>query len=497
MVDRAKVLRCFRPVGLIGLSLAPIVSCGGSPRPAACADLSWDGPQPAANVILIVNDAMRRDRVGIYGGPARTPAFDAFARENVLFERAFTQAPWTKPSIATLFTSLYPSQHGVLSHPSLNAAQDSAARDLARVDLLALELTTLAEVLGRNGYRTAAFVGNPWLLDAFGFAQGFDEYHDDFAGWDVPGEAISQAGLEWLDRTGSDRPFFLYLHYMDSHRPYPGVSRWRIAERRPEIETDLQPVSPFAAQTIADHVKLEGGLRAIGPGLPPRIALYELAYDGGVEAFDRALSSFLDGFRRHPAWPRTAIWVTSDHGEALLRRGFANHGTSLYDDEIAIPLAVRLPGVRAADGRVACPIGLIDVLPTLCGYLGVDCPDEVAGVDVFDVRLLGALDARKLVSEGVMHKPAHRCLRTETYKLLWQPQGGPDGKLHALFDVRADPGETRDLLADAADPAVRRTFDTLASELSSLVPSFRPAGPPTAPLDPAQIERLQSLGYLN
>src|SRR5262249_55327577 len=185
----------------IAIAIHSIVPAVASAVPAAdgdlvCGDLRSTGAPKGANLLLVVNDATRRDRMGAYGGPARTPAFDAFASKNLLFEQAFTHAPWTSPSVSTLFTSLYPSQHGVLSNPKARQRlAPNLSEPLPRIDVLAPGLTTLAEVLRGSGYRTAAFVGNPWLQSRFGFDQGFELYDDTFASWEVKGEVVVKAAL--------------------------------------------------------------------------------------------------------------------------------------------------------------------------------------------------------------------------------------------------------------------------------------------------------------
>ena len=443
---------------------------------------------------------MRRDRVGLYGGPARTPAFDAFAHDNLWFARVVTQAPWTKPAIATLFTSLYPSQHGVLSHPSLEAGGAGGQRTVARVDVPDAKFTTLAETLRDAGYQTAAIVTNPWLDRGFGFAQGFEHYDDSRLGWDVPGTEVSRAALDWLARRDDDRPFFLYVHYMDSHRPYPEISRWDVRERAEALLADETPSDERGRQIIAEQVLVEGGVPAVGPGLPPAIGLLEMAYDRGVERFDDALGEFLRGFDGLALAGPTAIIVTSDHGESLLRRGFDDHGNGLYDDEVAVPLAARLPGVGADGARVDCGVGLIDLLPTLCTYLDVACPAGTAGRSLLaPARGDGdEMPGRPLAIEGVMRKPHNRALNAPPFKMLWQPEAGPDGVGHALFDLDRDPGERENLL----DPArvtdeIRGRFDELTRRMQLLVPESGAPEEGSVVLDPEQIERLRALGYLD
>jgi arylsulfatase A-like enzyme len=486
-----------RPAGR-GFCLSILWSClltAGCPGPAppapACRDLRWDGPRPGANVILVINDTMRRDRMGTYGGPARTPAFDALAGQGLLFHQAYSQSPWTKPSVATLMTSQYPSQHRVLSHPEIRKGE---AGDFLQVDRLDESLVTMAEVFRSAGYRTAAFVANPWLTRRMGFEQGFDRYDDSFASWEAPGELITDSGLEWLDDSADERPFFLVLHYMDTHRPYPLLSEAQIEGRRAEIEADSRPLAPYEAKAIGELVYVEPGHPAVNDGLPPNRALLELAYDSGIERFDRALAALLEGLEEHPAFPETAIVVTSDHGEALFTRGYDNHGNGLYDDEAAVPLAARLPGVDSSE--VECLTGLIDLLPTLCGYLDMPCPPSTFGTNLFSPE--GSLDGRYLVTEGVIRRPDSRSIRDRTHKLIRQPGKGPDGKESALFDVAADPGETDDLLTDPnMTHEARLRLDELTQRLLVAVPPFDGTEGEPVPLSPEEAERLRSLGYLD
>ncbi len=487
------------------LLLAAACSTDRPPDSNTTCEVRLDGSPQGYNVILIVNDTMRRDRMGIYGGSARTPAFDRFARDNLLFERAFTQAPWTKPSIATLFTSLYPSQHGLASHPELRRIQEMESSDqaLPEVDVLDESYVTLADVLLDAGYRTAAFVSNPWMRAEFGFAQGFESYRDDFAGgWDVPGEQISRAGLKWVDRVPRGERFFLYLHYIDSHRPYGKLDDSLISELEalgPDARRAGRAANSFC-DWLVDHPQQEFSaeglerLRAMKPGM----ALIDRAYDRGIEEFDRALAIFLDGFSRHPDRNRTAVLITSDHGEALYERGYGNHGFALFDDEAAIPLAARLPGVTPDSGRMGCAVGLVDIMPTLCAYLGVTCPATLFGRN-FLAGVGASSAAEYLVTEGVMFRPRNRTIRDATHKLFWEPDG-PHPKRQgylALYNVEQDPAETRNLLSpENTTPEHERIAARLRHELRTAIPFFERPEAEFAPVDPQVEQRLRALGYL-
>jgi arylsulfatase A-like enzyme len=467
------------------------------PAPTRCLRLE-PGARAASSVILVLNDTMRADRVGAYGGPARTPVFDRFARENVCFEQAWAAAPWTLPSVASLFTSLHPSAHGVVT-PPLASGPEREAPPLAieRVHALDASAATLAETLREAGYRTAAFVSNPWMDRRLGLDQGFETYEDSFARWDLPGTAVSQAALQWLGRRERGQRFFLYLHYLDSHRPYGALGRAEVGARALEIASDPRLPSAAASAEIAGFARFEDGEPVVPAGYRPSLTLLEMVYDRGIEDFDRALGALLRGFEAHPSWGETAIVVTSDHGEALFERGFGNHGTSLYEEELHVPLAARLPGV-AGGLRQRDPVSLVDLMPTLCTYLGVACPDGLMGVSLVAGPGETAQRApRYLLAEGVMWRPEARALRNARLKLVTGPErpGAPPGQ--ALFDLVRDPRETRSLLAPPASSGGAREAAASMTDALAALASDRPRLPSrTVPLEPDQLERLRALGYL-
>jgi len=310
---------------------------------------------------------------------------------------------------------------------------------------------------------------------------------------------VSRAALAWLGSLDPERPFFAYVHTLDSHKPY-GTLTWDDAlARAPVLKADRRPVDPPVAKVIGPLIRFAGPGAERGLALRRSLALYELAYDKGIENFDAALGVLLAGLAARPDWDRTAVIVTADHGEALFEHGYDNHGIGLLDDEIAIPFAARLPGVSPERGRIECAVGLIDVLPTLCAYLGIECPRPVFGRSL--VSPDGTLPPRYQVSEGVMHHPKHRSIRNRRWKLVYEPDGSPGrggrSLAYSLYDLQADPGETRDLLAEQTpDPEAERAYEALAPRLEQAVPAFDRPAAASAPLDPAVQRRLESLGYL-
>ncbi|MBP63796.1 MAG: hypothetical protein CMJ62_19900 [Planctomycetaceae bacterium] len=499
----------------IFFALISALSCSRSIDTSAgdrlvCSELTWPDRKPGVNVIIIVNDTMRRDRMEVHNGTAKTPAFDQFSRENLLFERAYTQSPWTKPSVATLFTSLYPSQHGVVSHPELKikSGKDPNRPGLSN-DVLSKRHVTIAESLQEAGFHTAAIVANPWLKKEYGFAQGFETYDDVFATdaqpgdkvaqWKVPGSEVTERAINWLNGIQSGQRFFLYLHYIDTHRPYT-IGADEVEARADEIRNDSRQISSRTGRVIGSVVRLPSGRPAVSLGVPATLSLLEHAYDRGIEAFDEHLREFLSYFSSHQEFDKTAIIVTSDHGEALFTRGYGNHGYGLYEDEVAIPFAARLPGVNSERNRVQTPVGLIDIMPTLCTYLDVDLPGSI----ICGRSLLALADSKEsrqqpvIVAEGVMGKPSNRAIIHGRYKALWQPVPGPDQVGHALFNLQDDASEGANLIGSTkSTDRFRETFDRLVRLARTTVSSVENYPKEYVPIDPEQLRRLRSLGYID
>jgi choline-sulfatase len=505
--------RSGRALARGAVAVAALVACerGEAPEPAddaslgeaRCGELRLDAPPPGASAVIVLNDTMRRDVVGAYGGRARTPELDRFAREGLLFERAASQAPWTKPSVATLFTALYPSQHRVATDPGLRRP-GVAASDVAplETDRLSEGFVTLAEALRAAGLRTAAFVANPWLDSRFGFAQGFDVYDDSFAAWDSSGDAAVDAAIAWLEGLAPGERFFLYLHLIESHRPYGRLGPEGLEALREKANRDQRPTGVDAAE-LADAILLADGTPASAAGFRPTRTLFRAAYRRGVEKFDALLGRFLDALRASEAWPRTAVLVTSDHGEALYRRGYGNHGMGFFEDETALPLLARLPGVVPERGRVGCLVGLVDLMPSLCDYLGATCPAPLAGWSFLSrPGEPPGSERRYLVTEGIMGRPAHRALRNQRFKLLYEPEGKRGrGDVKdppwSLYDLEEDPRERLDRVeASHATPTAQRAYAAMRAALPGAVADYAAPAGETAPVSPQLEQRLEALGYL-
>jgi arylsulfatase A-like enzyme len=437
--------------GLLAVLVA-LAGCGG--RPPA--------PAPPPGLVLVVVDTWRADRLSLYGGPAPVPALEELADEGAAFEAAWSHVPATAPSVATLLTSRLPHRHGVRVNGLLRL------RD---------EATTLAEVLAAAGFRTGAVVSSFVLDPRFGLAQGFASFDADFTrsvltrehaafrthkhpDFEQRADEATDKALAWLRATRAAdgaAPFFLLVHYFDPHWPYAPPQE-HLGDRHP--------------------------------------------YDGEVAWTDVQLGRFLAGLRELGVYDAALVAVVGDHGEILDPgpRG-SRHGGRLEDVVLRVPLVVRPPGGLARGVRVAAPVGLVDLAPTLLALLGL--PPERA----FEGRSFAGL----LAGDAA---PPREVLPFETLYWKLEAGGGPvltgargyglkyvrreiGGRVvEELYDTAADPAEARNLLGAGAG-AGPNAPDVARLRVAARAAAGGGAGTSVAlPLDPATEERLRSLGYL-
>jgi arylsulfatase A-like enzyme/tetratricopeptide (TPR) repeat protein len=434
------------------------------------------------DVLLITVDTLRPDALGWVAGKNATPAIDALAAGGLAFPGAVAPVPLTLPSHASLMTGRLPRRHGV--------------RDNGQV--LGPEPPTLAEALAAAGYRTAAFVSGFPLDEGFGLGRGFEVYDDRLPDGapgraERPAPATTAAAVAWLagepghDRPGDDatggarvgahgsassgvgssepaggrtgrddrterriagasearRPWFLWVHYYDPHHPY----------------------EPPAA--------------LVRPG--PRGA-----YDGEVAAVDRAVGELLAAGAAAAGPAGLVTVLTADHGESLGEHGEAQHGFFVYDATVLVPLVLCWPGT-IEPLRSDAPVRLTDVAPTLLSLLGLP---PLAGAD--GVALAGLGSGREPAAEPAYLETWQpwtsygwaplRAVRDRRWKLIAAPR--PE-----LYDLAADPGETRNLVDD--ERPVARRLQAVLREVES-----RPAATAATATDPEAAARLRALGYL-
>jgi arylsulfatase A-like enzyme len=297
------------------------------------------------NVVFILVDTLRADRLSLYGyGRQTTPVIDDLANHGIVFERVIAQSSWTKTSMASLWTGTYPAAHGVL-----------------RFDhVIPNEAVMPAEIFKAAGYRTVGIWRNGWVAPNFGFAQGFDVYYTPKAGADAqlqrhsPGvasiggtdEDVLMATEDFLEHFGQEK-FFLYLHLMDLHQ--------------------------YVFDDDAD---------AFGP-------TYSDAYDKAIDWTDRVIGAIVGALDSAGALPRTVIAISSDHGEAFLEHGREGHAYDLYREVVEVPFVIIPPLILDRGIRVDETIANVDVWPTLLDLVGLPPLQGVDGRSMLPLILAG------------------------------------------------------------------------------------------------------------
>jgi arylsulfatase A-like enzyme len=433
------------------------------------------GRKEPVNVIWITLDALRADHLGCYGYPLPTsPAIDGLAEAGVLFEEAFSQAPSTKASVASMFTSLHPSIHQAVSH-------GKAGRE---GDVLSGKATTIAERLSDAGMLSAGFVANPHLQKTFGFHQGFEVYRYLSIGPVAKADKVLGEAAGWLagEADISARPFFVYIHLMDTHFPY-------------------EPPPPHRRQFVDPSLE---GCRAIytngRPDTPPSPRELEYLrgiYDGALHFADHQIHKFIQELDRLGLRENSLLVITADHGDEFLDHGGLGHGSSLYNELIRVPLIMILPGRLPAGQVIRTPVAMVDLGPTILSLCGLSWDTElVTGVDRSSLLMRGdpkyaSRNTPPLFSERARFQIA---MISGNYKYIFRRKSGKSEK---LFDLVGDRGETKNLIWSE-----QALHDRMAEEATVRLDRIRELGEQlgldqsTAPMTDGTRRQLRQLGYI-
>jgi arylsulfatase A-like enzyme len=417
-------------------------------------------------VLLVTIDTLRADRVGAYGAKRPvSPNLDALAARGILYEKVYAPTGTTCPSHATLFTSRSPLAHGLVRNGMV----------------LHEEERTLPELLRDAGWQTAGFVSSYPLKRRFGFAQGFDHYDDGFEGSDATMSDESWEGvrvegtfdrrgsdtvdvlLAWLDARIDERPLFVWLHLFDPHSPYD---------------------APRA-------------FRARSPARADKIARETAAYEAEIAYADTQVGRAIDAFERASGLEAPLLVVTSDHGEGLWDHGWPTHNRYLYEEELRVPWIAAWEGRLPAGTRVGQPAHLIDVAPTLAGWLGLD-----TGAVAFDGVDLGGASGADPERSLWLQRPYYESGRPDKGERgwgfgvragRWKLIEAADEGRRELYDLEFDPGERTNLAASQPGRA-----EVLSRSLAAWREAeLEKARPGVLRLDAGDVEALRALGYLD
>lgn len=409
------------------------------------------------NLVFVSFDALQAAHVSALGYPRQTtPSLDAVAARSFSFRNAYSVASWTVPASMTWFTGVYPSEHRMTNKFAVYNAQTQKPANLKE---LSPELTTLAAVLRRDGYATAGFTGNAGVSGGFGYEDGFFVYYSPQATFGGMDESMPRA-MKWL-WANRGKKFFLFLHGYDVHGQHVprGGYDYRFVEKgydRRYTGTELQQEQLREEGLNTGRLKLRD----------EDVRFWRAIYDEKINRLDERFGRFLKEFDRLGVTDKTLFVLTSDHGTEFYEHGRFDHGFTLYDEQIHVPLFVRLPG-QAVGKVVADRISSIDVMPTILDLLDVEAPEKVKQ-QLRGGSLVSAMKG-EAVKKDVFSETDYR---EYTYK---RSVVTPDGwkliytletKARELYDLNGDPGETKDLAAveaKRADELQRKLFAHFAA----------------------------------
>jgi len=439
---RTRITRAGVPF-LASLAFALAAGCGSDTADAGLPD-----------VLLVTLDTTRADALGCYGGAASTPTLDALASAGARCTTAVAPVPLTLPSHASLLTGLYPPGHGARHNGRFRVPAD---------------VQTLAEQLAARGYRTAAVVGAAVLDRLYGLDQGFEEYLD--LGGDGtrttgasdpaerPADEVSSLALSLLRRFPEDRPLFLWVHYFDPHAPYA-------------------PPEPFAS------------------------AWRDRPYLGEVSYVDTALGRLFAGWDRLRSGMARIVVVAGDHGESLGEHGEATHGLTLFEGALRVPLLFAMPGSIPAGLEIGELVELVDVVPTILDLVGTaslpasqPSHGRSLAARLRDGAAPPAQDERAAYLETLYPRfglgwAGLEGIRTSRWKFV-------RGAYPALYDLDADPSESRNLLAGTREAtAEERALETRLDATIRASTSEHPFAALPPGLVRTTTKRLEALGYL-
>ena len=464
--------RIGRALGALAILLPLLSGCAGE-APQAARD-------SRPNVVFILVDALRPDRLGCYGYERPTsPTLDGLASKGAVLTDVMAQAAETMVSVPALLTGRYPREHGLVW-----------LRESGEVLVGAeLRVPTIAEILRDNGYDTAAVSANPLISPESGVAKGFDTF-DHSCGlpsvWRRTTAAeVNERAYPLLEGWGSARrPFFLYLHYMDPHNAYRPPSAFCVFGRPGYTARDDE-----INAVTNDMVEREGTVGLTDERLAERkltrrdIARLSDLYDGEVLCADHYLGELLGRLKQLGLYDNTIIIITADHGEAFLEHESVKHGGTLYQEAVRVPLIIAGPGIRPGR-RITGLVELNDLAPTILAAAGVETGIEMSGRNMLPALTGRAhLEARPAMAE----LPAHgaHALRVGDLKLISSPDR------IELYDLSQDPREVVDL-AGAHPETVAHLRQLLDETLAE-----HPAAPPLlGSATDREKDALRSLGYL-
>lgn len=383
------------------------------------------------NLVIIGFDALRAKNLGCFGYRRQTsPNIDNFAKESILFKNAISASSWTLPSFMSWFTSLYPSQHTLVNkYSKLTDTEQILAK-------LPENIYTLAQVLKENGYSTAAFTGDAGVTGHFGYNRGFDTYYDKvtFGGFDT----TFPLSLEWLNKN-KGKKFFLFIHGYDTHGKYNLASGFKSKFSPPRYTGRYKG-------TVEEQVNLRNLILDQKPldFTTQDIEFWRAWYDGKIYEADKRFGNFLAEFSKLGLLDKTIIVVASDHGDEYCDHKGFDHGLTLYDELIHVPLIIRIPAQKTSS--IKEQIRTIDIMPTVLELLqinlGKNIKEQIKGTSLVPLIQGKPIRLDAFSETDYLLQTFKRSLRKSNgWKFIYDLKN----QERELYNLNTDPAENKNL----------------------------------------------------
>lgn len=494
----------------------PAVRAAAGPTQASRSNEVGEPPQ---GVVLVIADTLRRDHLSVYGyGRETAPELARMAEEGVVFRDNISQAAWTKVSVPSILTSLYPTTLGIVEF----------------ADRVPASATTLAEAFREAGYATWGSSSVPFSGRLSNLHQGYEILHEaaslgDEGARSKTARAVTDRFLTWLgqavggpENSAHETPYFAVLHYMDPHSPYrpyrPWDTRWSTEEdyeRHGELRDKVRPFIKNPENAMRALPTLDE-LREAEIDPDEFVRVEKNGYDASTRAMDVELGRVFERLRQHGLEEKTLVVVLSDHGEEFLDHGDHFHEHDVYGEMVNVPLIFRWPGVLPAGRAVDVTVENLDVYPTLLRLAGLASEERLAELGLQGHSLLSLMvdsdsshktdqvdwDRRPAVSEWTRRAPQRerggvdqRSIIHEGWKLIHNVER-PEGRAeYELYDHKDDPFDAHDVAEDYPE-VVERLAKLLAGWHQSALDAQVDDATAMEGMSDEELERLRSLGYI-
>lgn len=485
-----EVNRCAKPIFLFALIVVTV---------ALASVISIAESQDKPNILLIVMDATRADHLSCYGYHRKTtPYIDNLAKEGVIYENAYSTAAWSLPSVASMFTSSFPSQHGYHAEIMIVKPEEDIFHVRKELRVKGFDFT-LASILNSQGYKTVGFSCCPWVSHSTNLSQGFEEFYQM---WRDDVENVNRKVKSWL-LNNYKTPFFMYIHYFEPHLLYTPKLPYRNlfienAEQTLQVEDKMFKVENFAYKYIAREIKLsKEEIKALIP-----------LYDAEIRELDEGINEVIGYLREADILENTLIIITADHGENLGEHQLMDHLLCLYDSLLHVPLIIRYPKLFSPGLREQNLVQTIDIFPTIVEVLRINFnkASKLQGQSLVPsrgkqrirqfvfaehespVEFLKWLNKKRSYFDISKYDRQLKSIRSKDFKYIWSSDGRDE-----LYHIKNDPGELDNIIKKMPKKALQ-----MQTKLEDWLSSFETVNSDKSiSIDKELEEKLKSLGYIH